>query len=111
ALQEAAKLSSNGDLESRLGQLFMEQESWPQAVTHLQRAVRKGGLKRPHQVYMGIGMSLFQMGKLEPALQSLKQAKNLAPKKDASSFETWILHIESELALRKAGTQVAKGSN
>lgn len=56
-------------------------------------------------------MSLFQMGKLDEALQSLKVAKKVTAKKDASPLDGWIAHIESELALRKAGTQVAKGSN
>ena len=111
ALKQAAQLSSKGDLESRLGQLYMEQEKWPQAVSHLKRALQKGKLKRPSQIHLGIGMSLFQMGKLDEALQSLKVAKKVTAKKDASPLDGWIAHIESELALRKAGTQVAKGSN
>lgn len=111
ALQQAAKKSSQGQLEARLGQLYMEQENWSQALSHLRQALKKGGLKRPQQIHLGIGMSLYQQGKLHQALKALKAAHGLSKKQQASPLVSWIQHIESEISLGKTGTQVAKGSN
>ncbi|MCK5188560.1 MAG: tetratricopeptide repeat protein, partial [Methylococcales bacterium] len=51
ALETASKLNDKGSLYQQLGQIYVEQEKWSQAITSLNKAIGKGGLKNTGSTY------------------------------------------------------------
>ncbi|MBB3062086.1 tetratricopeptide repeat protein [Microbulbifer rhizosphaerae] len=93
-LEAAAKLSAKGELYSRLAGIYLDLDKNEQAVNMGDRALRKGGIKRPGQLYIVLGMANANLKKYDDALSSLKKAlEHDSSKKYA---EQWINYIETE---------------
>ncbi len=60
ALEQASKLNDKGALYLQLGQIYIEQEKWNQAIKSLKKAISKGGLKDTGSTYLLLGMSYFE---------------------------------------------------
>jgi tetratricopeptide (TPR) repeat protein len=58
-LQRAAELSPNGDLFVRLGEVQVQREDWPAAITAIQRGVDKGQLKDPGNAQLMLGIAHY----------------------------------------------------
>ena len=74
-LKEAAKVfPKSGQLEFNIGQAYHGLDKSEEALVHLQAAVDKGNLTKPHQAYMFLAYVAFELKKFEAALDAAKKA-------------------------------------
>jgi tetratricopeptide (TPR) repeat protein len=90
-LAKAARLSDDGNLWLRLGQIHIEAENWGQAAEVLRKAVKKGKLKRVDRAYLLLGIASFNQGKITTAENAFREA--LKHEKTKSSARQWLNHI------------------
>ena len=93
-LQQAARLSKDGELDMRLGQAYINLYQYEEAVKSLRTALRKGGLKRPDQAYIMLGLALFELQNYDEALDALREATK--DKRSRKPAETWRNYVISE---------------
>jgi tetratricopeptide (TPR) repeat protein len=75
ALKEAAKaFPQSGQVEFLIAQAYHGLEKGEETLSHLQAAVRKGNLAKPHAVYLFLAYSAYEQKKFEIALESAKKA-------------------------------------
>lgn len=93
-LEAAAKLSDKGELYSRLAGIYLDLDKNEQAVSMGDRALKKGGLDRPGQLYIVLGMANANLKKYDDALSNLKKA--LKDDRSKKMAEQWISYVETE---------------
>lgn len=75
ALKEGTKaFPDSGQLELQIAQNYMAIDKLEEALAHSQRAVAKGNLNKPHQGYMLVAYTAYQLKKLDVALQAATKA-------------------------------------
>jgi tetratricopeptide (TPR) repeat protein len=74
ALEEAARLSEDGELDVRLGNAFLNTGKYDECVKSVQNGVRKGGLKSPDNAQISLGMCLYNERKYQPAIEAFRIA-------------------------------------
>ncbi len=92
ALETASGLNSKGSLYLQLGQIYVEQEEWEQAIKSLNQALNKGGLKNKGLAYLLLGMSYYELNDLKLAKSTLLKATKYSKSKKAAG--QWIEYIK-----------------
>ena len=95
ALTEAARLSSNGDLNHRLANAYLNTGNYAACVSSANDAIRKGGLKSPDNVQISMGMCLYNLKRYSDA----KAAFNKAAKtpRSARTAGQWVKVIDADV--------------
>ncbi|MEW5248348.1 tetratricopeptide repeat protein [Microbulbifer sp. 2201CG32-9] len=93
-LEAAARLSDKGDLYARLATIYLDLDQNQKAVEVGSKALNKGGVKRPDQLYIVIGMANANQKKYDAALVSLRKA--LKDERSKKFAEQWISFVEGE---------------
>ncbi|MEJ2760874.1 MAG: tetratricopeptide repeat protein [Gammaproteobacteria bacterium] len=93
-LKEAASMSDNGEVNLRLGQAYINLERYREAVDTLQAGLKKGGIKRPDEAHIMLGMALFELDKYDAAKQAFKEASQ--DKRSRKSAEQWMAYVQNE---------------
>lgn len=97
-LQRAAQVSNDGDLYIRLAQSYLNLEKHAEAVEALRAGLQKGGVKRPGDAQVMLGMSLYELDRLDQARSAFTVAANYD---DASrTAQQWLTHIGNEQVRR-----------
>jgi tetratricopeptide (TPR) repeat protein len=97
-LEQAAKLSSDGELYIRLAQAHLNLENWSEAAAAVEQGLRLGGLKRNDTANIMLGMALFNQKRLEQARRAFERAASDSRSQRAAS--QWIAYVDSELKRR-----------
>lgn len=95
-LNEAAKLSNDGDLYARLATSYLNLNEYKSCIDASRQALDKGGLKYPGNTWLVLGMCQFESKALSSAKQSFQQAARF--EKAAKNARSWIAYTESEQA-------------
>ncbi len=93
-LKEAAGMSDDGELFSRLAQSHLNLSEYKSCISASSKAIKKGGLKNKGSTYLIQGMCQFELDKLTEAKASFRQAAKY--KKVAKNARSWIDFVESE---------------
>lgn len=93
SLEVASKLNSKGSLYQQLGSIHAAQEEWDKAVASLNKAISKGGLKNKGNTYLLLGMSYFELNKLNQAKKSFSQAAQYS--KTKKEARQWLKYIKT----------------
>ena len=96
ALKEAARLSSEGELDLRLGNAYLNLGQYGECVSAVQAGLRKGGIKSPDNAQISLGMCLYNQKKYRDAIASFREAAKT--KKSRRIAGQWIAVIESDIA-------------
>jgi len=99
ALQQAARLSDEGELNLRLGNAHLNLGQYGECVTAIQEGVRKGGIKSPDNAQISLGMCLYNQKKYGEAVTAFREAGKTNRSKKMS--RQWITVIESDLERNK----------
>jgi len=94
ALEAASKLNDKGSLSQQLGQIYFEQEKWSSAITALNKAISKGGLKNTGATYLLLGMSHYELKKIEQAKKYFLKAAQYSKNKKAA--RQWLNYINEQ---------------
>ncbi len=93
-LQESAKMAEDGDLYFRLAQAYSNLDRWQDCVDAVDKALKKGDLKREDTAYVLKGMAYFNMDNLPEAQKAFEQARK--DTRSRRSADQWLSYIASE---------------
>ncbi len=96
ALQQAARLSDEGELNLRLGNAHLNLGQFGECVSAIQDGVKKGGIKSPDNAQISLGMCLYNQRKYRDAIAAFREAGKTNRSRNIS--RQWIRVIESDLA-------------
>ncbi|WP_158083015.1 tetratricopeptide repeat protein [Methyloprofundus sedimenti] len=91
ALDKASTLNASGQLYLQLGRIHIEQESWQDAISAINKALKKGGLKQSGEAYILLGISYYEAGQLQAANKAFTNAQDYS--KTRKSAEQWLGYI------------------
>jgi len=93
-MERAAELSEKGELYSRLGNVYLDGDQPQKAIDAVKKGLDKGGIKRPDQARLVLGMAYFNLGQYGSAKKAFREAA----KDDRSEkyARQWIRYIASE---------------
>jgi tetratricopeptide (TPR) repeat protein len=95
ALQLAAGLSENGEVDARLANAYLNIGKYGDCVASANTAVRKGGLKSPDNIQISLGMCLYNLQRYGDAKAAFREAAKV-PRSQRTSGQ-WIRVIDAEL--------------
>ena len=99
ALQEAAKLSDEGELDLRLGNAYLNLGMYGECVSAIQSGLRKGKIKSPDNAQISLGMCLYNEKKYNDSIAAFREAgKTQRSRRIANQ---WVSVIESDLERNK----------
>lgn len=93
-LEAAAKLSDEGKLYSRLAGIYLDLDKNEKALEMGGKALKKGGLKRPDQLYIVLGMANANLKNYDAALKNLEKAKE--DERSEKFAKQWITFVKGE---------------
>ena len=93
-LEEAASKSEKGELYARLGNVYLDVDKNKEAVEALKRGLDRGGVKRPDQARLALGMAYFNLGDFNAARRAFREARK--DKRARSYADQWLKYITSE---------------
>ena len=95
ALQEAARLSEEGELDLRLANSYLNIGEYGDCVKSANTAIRKGGLKNPDNAQISLGMCLYNQREYSDAKTAFRSAARV-PRSQRTANQ-WIRVIDAEL--------------
>jgi tetratricopeptide (TPR) repeat protein len=95
ALTEAARLSSDGELDVRLGNALLNTSNYEDCVKAVRNGIRKGGLKSPDNAQISLGMCLYNLRQYQAAINAFREAGKTARSRRVSN--QWINVIRADI--------------
>jgi uncharacterized protein HemY len=93
-LRNAAEMSEDGKLLIRLGQVHLQREEWGEAAARFAQALEKGGLEKPGDAELLLGIAHYENESPRSARAAFRRARRHdESRKEASR---WISHIDAE---------------
>ncbi len=112
ALQEAARLTEDGELDVRLGNAFLNTGKYDECVKSVRNGIRKGGLKSPDNAQISLGMCLYNERQYQDAIKAFQVAAKTDRSRRVST--QWITVINADVqrnaAIRDAESAARKKS-
>ena len=84
-LQKSAELAANGDTFVRLGELQVQREDWPGAITALQKGLEKGQLKDAANAQLMMGVAYYSQKNYKEARPFFERAQQSAKHKQVAT--------------------------
>jgi len=95
ALQQAARLSDEGELNLRLGNAYLNLGQYGECVAAINDGIEKGGIKSPDNAQISLGMCLYNQSKYRTAIAAFREAAKTRRSRNIS--RQWINVIESDI--------------
>jgi tetratricopeptide (TPR) repeat protein len=95
ALTEAAQLSSDGELDVRLGNALLNTGQYAECVKAVETGLRKGGLKSPDNANISLGMCLYNQRKYTAAVKAFQEAAKTPRSRRVAN--QWMSVIRAEI--------------
>jgi len=95
ALTEAARLSTDGELDVRLGNALLNTGQYAECVKAVETGIRKGGLKSPDNAQISLGMCLYNQRNYNAAINAFQAAAKTSRSRRISN--QWITVIRAEI--------------
>ncbi len=92
-LQALAEQSNDGEFDIEIAQILVEKTDWDGASTAARKGIDKGGLKKPGNAWLLLGMSLAEGGKYNEAERALREAKKFTENRVNERAQGWIDYI------------------
>ena len=92
--EAAAAAAEKGELYARLGNGYLDVDKNKQAVEALKKGLDKGGIKRPDQARLALGMAYFNLGEFNAARRAFRDARK--DKRARTYADQWLKYITSE---------------
>jgi len=95
ALQEAARLTSDGELDIRLGNTYLNIGEYEDCSKSVRTGIRKGGLKSPDNAQISLGMCLYNLREYRNSIKAFEKAAKTPRSRRVSG--QWITVINAEI--------------
>jgi tetratricopeptide (TPR) repeat protein len=96
ALQEAARLSDEGELDLRLGNAYLNLGMYGECVSSIKKGVEKGKIKSPDNAQISLGMCMYNERDYRDAIAAFRKAGETQRSRRIAN--QWISVIESDIA-------------
>ena len=93
-LREAANMSKDGDLDMRLAQAYINTDNYKDAIESLHTALKKGGLQRPDQANIMLGLAEFELNNYEASKRAFRDASQ--DNRSRKAAEQWLSYVSNE---------------
>jgi len=100
AMEKAAAKSDKGELYARLCNVYLDNDQYKQAIATCNKALSRGGVKRPDTTQLVLGMAYFNTRQYDKARKAFTAAAR--DERSEEYAEQWIKYMDSELARQKA---------
>ncbi len=88
---QKARAAADGQEDVLLGEDYIGYGQYAQAIEAIERGLKKGGVKKPDQAQMALGIAYYNNKQKDQARAAFKQVPNSSELKRIA--ELWILHI------------------
>ena len=95
ALMSAAALTTDGEVDARLANSYLNVGDYNNCVASARTAIRKGGLKSPDNIQISLGMCLYNQQKYAESKTAFNEAAEVPRSRRTSS--QWIRVIDAEI--------------
>ena len=95
ALKAAANLATDGQLDLRLANAYLNVGEYTDCVSAANDAIRKGGLKNPDNAQISLGMCLYNLRRYNDARRAFVEAGKV-PRSTRTSTQ-WVKVIDAEV--------------
>ena len=99
ALVEAARLGTDGELNVRLGNAYLNTGEYSECAKADREGIRKGGLKAPDNAQISLGMCLYNLRQYNDAIGAFRQAAKV--EKSRRTANQWIRVIQADVERNK----------
>lgn len=93
-MERAAKMSSDGDLYARLAGIYLDNDENQKALETARAALQRGGIKRPDQLQIVIGMASASLKKYDEAIKAFQEAGK--DKRSKPFADQWTEFVKGE---------------
>ncbi len=98
-MERAAAKSDKGELYARLCSIYIDSDLYDKAIDSCQKALKLGGVKRPDNTNLLLGMAAFNVKKYKTARSAFNEARK--DKRSKKFADQWIKYMNSELERQK----------
>ena len=95
ALQAAARLSEDGELDLRLGNAYLNIGEYSKCEDAVESALQKGGIKSPDNAQISLGMCRYNQNKYDSAIRAFREAGKTDRSRRIAN--QWINVIQSDI--------------
>lgn len=103
-MAKAAAKSDKGELWARLGNIYLDNDDYKNAVKAVKSGLKKGGVKRPDTANLVLGMAYYNMKQYGSARKAFLSAKK--DKRSEKYASQWIKFMTKELERQKSLEEV-----
>ncbi|MEP4148992.1 MAG: hypothetical protein ABJL54_17375 [Halioglobus sp.] len=100
AMEKAAAKSDTGELYARLGNIYLDGDDNKKAISAINKGLARGGVKRPDNARLVLGMAYFNVKQYEKARDAFKAASR--DERSAKYASQWIKYMDSELERQRS---------
>jgi len=100
AMETAAAKSDTGELYARLGSTYLDGDQFKKAISAINKGLSRGGVKRPDNARLVLGMAYFNTKQYEKAREAFKAAGR--DERSAKYARQWIKYMDSELERQRS---------
>ncbi|KAA1189706.1 tetratricopeptide repeat protein [Pseudohalioglobus sediminis] len=100
AMEKAAELSDTGELYARLGNIYLDGDENKKAISAINKGLSRGGVKRPDNARLVLGMAYFNTKQYDKAREAFKAAAR--DERSAKYAAQWIKYMDSELERQRS---------
>ncbi|MBN4055632.1 tetratricopeptide repeat protein [bacterium AH-315-K03] len=99
-MSKAAAKSEKGELWTRLGNIYLDNDDYSKAVKAVKAGLKKGGVKRPDSAQLVLGMAYYNLKQYKSARKAFTEAKK--DKRTKKYAEQWIAFMNKELERQRS---------
>ena len=96
ALQEAARLSDDGELDVRLGNTYLNLGEYDKCIDAVRSGLRKGGLKNTDNAQISLGMCLYNERRYQAAIEAFREAGRTQRSRKIAQQWTSVINADIE---------------
>ncbi len=93
-LDKKARAVATGQLDATLGEVYMGYAQYPEAIEAIERGLKKGGLTKPDQAQIALGIAYLNNGQADKARSAFKQVS--ADSELGRIASLWTLHAAAK---------------
>jgi tetratricopeptide (TPR) repeat protein len=105
-LKKLASMSEKGEYYFKLGGMYGDDERWKESKEMLEKAIEKGNLKHPGDVYMRLAVAQYNLKNGQGAIAALQKAVTFDDTRKQAG--EWLRHLSSQFAAERPEAADAK---
>lgn len=98
-MEQAAAKAEKGELYARLGNIYLDNDNYEEAITAIEKGLKKGGVKRKDNANLVLGMAYFNTKQYSKARKAFKEAQK--DKRSKKFADQWLKYMANELERQK----------